>query len=246
MNVVWFKRDLRIHDNKALTFAAQEGPVIPLYILEPELWQQPDMSSRQYQFLKDCLLELDTSLTILGQRLIIKVGKAVEVFDQLKKDFDIQQVWSHQETWNHWTYQRDLVLKEWFSKHQIIWHEPSQNGVIRRLKDRDGWAARWYKSMREDTVIPPAALDGVNIESDPFPSSLELKLKSDSCVSNVKGGRREAIRILDSFLHQRGQGYTKEMSSPVTAYESCSRLSPHIAFGTISIKEVFQAIFNRR
>lgn len=50
MNIVWFKRDLRINDHAALIEASRRGPVVPLYILEPELWQQPDMSRRQYIF----------------------------------------------------------------------------------------------------------------------------------------------------------------------------------------------------
>ena len=51
MHIVWFKRDLRIEDHKAFVQAAKHGPILPLYILEPELWQQPDMSHRHYMFL---------------------------------------------------------------------------------------------------------------------------------------------------------------------------------------------------
>ncbi len=50
MQVVWFKRDLRVHDHSALSQAAAAGPVMPLYILEPELWKQPDLSARHYAF----------------------------------------------------------------------------------------------------------------------------------------------------------------------------------------------------
>ena len=50
MNVVWFKRDLRCEDNQALSQALKSGPVLPLYILEPDLWLQPDLSQRQYLF----------------------------------------------------------------------------------------------------------------------------------------------------------------------------------------------------
>ena len=50
MQIVWFKRDLRIEDNASFYEAAKQGPVLALYIIEPELWQQPDMSIRHYQF----------------------------------------------------------------------------------------------------------------------------------------------------------------------------------------------------
>ena len=59
MHIVWFKRDVRIYDHEALTQAAKHGPVLPIYILEPDLWHQPDMSYRHYLFLQDCLSELE-------------------------------------------------------------------------------------------------------------------------------------------------------------------------------------------
>ncbi|MTI10469.1 FAD-binding domain-containing protein [Curvivirga aplysinae] len=246
MNIVWFKRDLRIHDHKALSWAAETETVIPLYIFEPDLWRQPDMSFQHFQFLKNCLLDLNQSLTKLGQGLIIKVGSATEVFQQLHNEFGIKSIYSHQETWNHWTYRRDLEVKDWCKKKHITWHEPTQNGVIRYLKDRDGWSGRWYKTMRENVSNPPSKLCSLKIASDQIPGPNELSLNTSFQNKDNIGGRKEAIHLLDSFLHQRGEGYTKEMSSPLTAYESCSRLSPHIAFGTISIKEVFQAVERRK
>jgi deoxyribodipyrimidine photo-lyase len=225
----------------ALTMAAKEGTVLPLYILEPDLWKQPDLSYRHYQFLQHSLFELDKSLRQLGQPLVIKVGDAVEVFTQLKKRHDIQALWSHQETWNAWTYERDKTVKQWSKKHNIPWYEPSQNGVIRCLQDRDGWASRWYKQMHQPVTKSPEILKVVDEVSEVLPSAEQLELHNDGCTMPQKGGRHEGLKLLHSFLNERGEGYSKEISSPVSAYESCSRLSAHLAFGTLSIREVFQA-----
>jgi deoxyribodipyrimidine photo-lyase len=86
MNIVWFKRDLRIEDNAAFTEASKLGPILPLYILEPELWRQPDMSYRHYAFLQECIAELDQSLRILGQKLIIKVAERLMFWVIFKND----------------------------------------------------------------------------------------------------------------------------------------------------------------
>lgn len=133
MHIAWFKRDLRIYDHEALAQAAKRGPVLPLYILEPDLWHQPDMSYRHYLFLQDCLSELSQALGELGQKLIIKVGNAVDVLEELHECHSIESLWSHQETWNGWTYARDKAVKRWCKSHNILWHEPVQNGVVRRL-----------------------------------------------------------------------------------------------------------------
>ncbi|MDE4986493.1 deoxyribodipyrimidine photo-lyase, partial [Francisella tularensis subsp. holarctica] len=78
--MVCFKRDLRVNDNLALSLAYKKVDILPLYIIEPELWQHPDMSHRQYLFLSECQEELNTDLTKYGQSLAIMLGDAVEIF----------------------------------------------------------------------------------------------------------------------------------------------------------------------
>ena len=102
-NVVWFKRDLRSHDNLVLLNASKNGPILPLYILEPELWSQGDMSYRQYNFLMDSLASLKKQLSSLNLNLVIKLGNAIDVFDSLKQKHISLEIWSYQETWNNWT-----------------------------------------------------------------------------------------------------------------------------------------------
>lgn len=241
MNIVWFKRDLRIHDHEALALAAKNGIVLPLYILEPELWKQPDMSYRHYAFLKDCLYELNCDLEAIGQQLIIKVGNVLDILKDIKKRHPIDGLWSHQETWNGWTYQRDKLVSQWCKENNISWQEPVQNGVVRCLKSRDGWSSHWYNQMKKPLLTNLPKLQKIKEPIDPLPNRETLGL-NDECLKKIqKGGRSEGIRLLNSFLNERGECYTKKMSSIVTAVDSCSRISPHLAFGTLSMREVFQA-----
>jgi deoxyribodipyrimidine photo-lyase len=245
VNIVWFKRDLRIEDHEALAQAAKHGSVLLMYILEPMLWQQPDMSHRHYLFLQDCLSDLNQDLEKIGQRLIIKVGNAVDVLEDIHQRRKITSLWSHQETWNGWTYKRDKEVNRWCKSRNITWHEPVQNGVVRRLDNRDGWAARWYHQMKQPLIDKPLTLQAIDEPTYSLPSYLELGLNKYGAHDLQKGGRIEGLRVLHSFLYERGESYTKEMSSPVTAFESCSRLSAHLAFGTLSMREVFQACEKR-
>jgi deoxyribodipyrimidine photo-lyase len=241
MNIVWFKRDLRIEDHQALTEAAKAGPVLPLFILEPELWRQPDLSLRHYTFMAQCLLDLNESLKVLGQGLILKVGNAVDVLATLQQQHGITALWSHQETWNHWTYERDRQVLRWARANEIPWFEPTQNGVIRRLQDRNGWASRWYDVMSQPVHKPPSQLVPIEEKSDPLPAARKLDLMDSANPTLQQGGRREAMRLLCSFLNERAEHYSKGMSSPLSAFDACSRLSAHLAFGTLSMREVYQA-----
>ena len=126
INVVWFKRDLRVHNNEALVKATKTGRVLPLYIYEPSLWRQEEMSSRQHAFLKVSLEELNSALLELGCRLIIKNGNAIDILRDLHLRYGISQVYSHQETWNGWTYKRDVKVARWLRSEGIKWIEVNQ------------------------------------------------------------------------------------------------------------------------
>jgi len=81
--VVWFKRDLRLHDHAALAAAACEGRVLPLFIQEPDLLHGDEIDAATIEFAVACAAELDRRLRDLGGRLIVRQGEAVEVLDRL-------------------------------------------------------------------------------------------------------------------------------------------------------------------
>ncbi len=242
MHVVWFKRDLRWQDHQPLWEAAQHGPVLPLYIVEPGFWQQADASHRHYSFLCECLQDLNAHLTQLGQPLVIRTGNALAVLQALHTQHGIDAIWSHQETGNAFTYARDRSIKQWLQGEKIPWHEPAQHGIVRGLKNRDGWAKQWACHMHQPVVFVPKNLVKLSVVTQNLPSPKALGLVPDGCVARQIGGRKQGLLLLASFLNERGQGYTREMSSPVTAFDACSRLSAHIAYGTLSIREILHAV----
>jgi deoxyribodipyrimidine photo-lyase len=246
VQVVWFKRDLRINDHRPLLAAATQGFVLPLYIVEPDLWRQPDASARQWDFAAESLQDLDRQLRQLGQPLVVRFGNAVDVLGHIHGQFGIAALWSHEETGNGWTFARDKAVSAWAQAHDIPWHELRQTGVVRRLVSRNGWAQAWDRQMAEATVEPPPGLpQPVGISSEPLPSAAALGLAPDGCLDRQPGGREAGLKLLHGFLYARGATYRRDMSSPLTGADSCSRLSPHLAFGTISMREAAQAAWVR-
>jgi len=247
LQVVWFKRDLRVADHRPLALAARAGPVLPLYIIEPGLWAEPDASGRQWDFARECLSTLADDLARLGQPLCVEVGEAVEVLERLHARFGVAALWSHEETGNGWTYARDRAVGAWARAAGVPWREERQTGVIRRLKSRAGWAQAWDRDMSEPLTPAPQALTPLGGDwPTRLPRADELGLAPDPCPHRQPGGRTEALGVLDGFLNRRGRDYRREMSSPLTAFEASSRLSPHIAWGTVSLREVAQATWARQ
>lgn len=248
MNVlVWLKRDLRLHDHPALAFAAARGRVLPVYVVEPEYWAQPDTSARQWAFTAECLTDLRDALAAAGLPLVVRCGPAVEVLDRLVRSHGIAEMVSHEETGNLWTYRRDRQVAAWARGIGLRWHEVPQCGVQRRLAGRDGWAAArdgFMAAPQVDAVpmLPPDAA----IEPGAIPQARALRLAEDPCPHRQRGGRQAGLQALDSFLATRGAPYRQAMSSPLGAERACSRLSPHIALGTLSLREVVQATAARQ
>jgi deoxyribodipyrimidine photo-lyase len=246
LHVVWFKRDLRIWDHRPLVDAAQRGTVLPLYVVEPELWRQPDASARHWRVLQDGLNDLSRALGDLGQPLIIRIGAVTDVLADIQRTHGIAALWSHEETGNAWTFARDTAVAAWARDTGTPWHEMPQHGVQRRLGNRNGWALAWDRQMAEAIVDPPLALAPLlDIATHRTPAPSDLGLIDDGCVLRQAGGRRVGLDLLDGFLAGRGQNYRRAMSNPLEGATACSRLSPHLALGTLSMRETAQATWSR-
>lgn len=242
--VVWFKRDLRVEDHAALSRATATGPVLCVYAVELDHWQQTCTSDRQWQFVRECLLSLDTQLTALGTSLEVHVASMIEVLDELYLRLGEFTLHSHQETGGLWSYERDRAVAAWCRDHGVEWNEYPQNGVVRPVSRRgkkfkehwDEWSAAPQERL-------PSRLHWLEPANDQSVLQLPTAIKTDAfpCVGRQRGGLEPARELLGSFLDSRGQGYGANMSSPLTAENGCSRLSPHIAHGSLSVRQIAQS-----
>ena len=164
-----------------------------------------------------------------------------QVLQSLRCEFPFGHLFSHEETGPAWSYTRDQAVAQWCRSQGVDWTELPQSGVVRRLRSRAGWAARWAQRMNAPEA--PAALAfraPPGLAPTVAPTLFELGLPALSAPL-PKGGEQAAWATLDSFLDGRGRDYRRALSSPLTAAEGCSRLSAHLAFGTISMRCVHQA-----
>ncbi|ABD54790.1 FAD-binding domain-containing protein [Jannaschia sp. CCS1] len=245
--LVLFKRDLRVQDNPALALAAsRDGAALPVFVAEPEAWAQPDASARQWRFVAESLEGLRADLAALGAPLIVRRGDMMAVLGGLCATHDVGEIISIEETGNLWSYGRDRRLAAWARGAGVIWTEVPQLGVQRRLVNRDGWARDRQAVMRQAQVPVPEGLRGVSEEPGSIPDARDLALAFDPCPGRQAGGRDGGLATLASFLTARGQEYRRAMSSPLDGAAACSRLSPHLAWGTLSSREVLHGMAARR
>ncbi|KGE03082.1 FAD-binding domain-containing protein [Pseudohaliea rubra] len=252
IDVVWFKRDLRLADHGPLTAALKRGrPLVLLYILEPALLADPHYRDRHWRFVWQSLEDLRAQLARRGARLAIVHGEATAVLAQLQTATPIDTLWSHEETGLAVTFERDRAVARFCAGHGIRWAEFPCNGVSRGLADRHGWNRRWGQTMRAPQAMPhwggyrppPGACEQVLAALAPASPPASWS-RTETLFQ--RGGESAARRTLDSFLAQRAGRYQLDISRPGASRRSCSRLSPYLAWGNLSVRQVFQALEARR
>ena len=239
--LVWFKRDLRVRDHAPLAEAMHFDKAIGLVVIEPQWLESPECDPRHVGFLLACVAELQRDLAARGLPLLVRTGAMPQVLQSLRREFPFTHLFSHEETGTGWSYTRDLAVADWCRSQEVSWTELPQTGVVRRLRSRTGWAGRWAQRMNAPESAAAHSFRGTTgMESCAVPTLRDLGLPALGAAL-PSGGERAAWAALDSFLDGRGRDYRRTMSSPLTATDGCSRLSAHLAFGTISMRCVHQA-----
>lgn len=245
INIVWFKRDLRFTDHEPLYLAQRENiPILLLYFFEPSVMAYPDSAIRHWRFVYESLMEMQTKLDDKNAQLYIFHNEVLEVFAELEKKYTINTIFSHQEIGNKITYDRDIAVQIFCTEYSIKWKEAQLGGVIRKLKSRNNWNERWLKKMTESPKMVKE--EGWNILKldDVFYASLKGTSLGEELVSRNKnfqqGGEYWAWRYMDSFVKERSVNYSTHISKPLLSRRGCSRLSPYLAYGNISMRMVYQ------
>lgn len=249
-SLMWFRRDLRLTDNPALTHALANGDVIPVFIFAPEEeapWQ-PGAASRSW--LHHSLAALQASLQQRGSRLIIRHGNSLAELETLLAETGATHV--------HWNrlYEpaiiaRDKTIKTTLRQRGI--HAHSHNGALLvepwEMQTGQGKPYRvftpFWKNLQ--TRLPPspplAASASLNAVADTLTSAplaalnLRPELNWDAgFYTHQTPGEAGALTALQRFLEYGLVHYSEGRDRPDKSY--ISRLSPHLHFGEISPRQI--------
>lgn len=250
-SIWWIKRDLRTKDNEALVTAIKNSAqVLPIFVFEKSVINAPETSAFHINAQIQALTDLQKNLQKIGGNVLIARGEVIDVFTSLKKKYDFEQIFSHEETGSNITFGRDKKVQKWCQKNNVTWNQYYQNGVIRRLDSRDDRQPIIKQRLLKTKLFraPTELLFPANFRSicrtKKIPELSEYfdkdALKKINFEQTQLVSESDAWKDFISFLKQRGQGYSGGISSPNTAFTHGSRLSPHLAWGTISLRSVFQ------
>lgn len=299
MDVVWLKRDVRLHDHGPLAEAIRSylqnndnrrRCVVLLYLFEPDQLREPTVHGSHLRFVWEGLVDLERQLRhqdevlssisspplddgIPGkaptfQYLTVCHNTAVATLQSIHQKHPIRRLLAHEET-GHWkSYMRDRAVRRWCRDNHVVFVEYNQTGVTRCLKNRDDYSKHWkacmakprhptpsLESLRTSILqLPdlPGFLGNFKAESSNSDqwaaefTEIPAEHRNDRCGRQQYGGETKAIATLNSFLQERGSRFSQDISSPNTAWNSCSRLSPYLAWGHISLRYILYMLQQRQ
>jgi deoxyribodipyrimidine photo-lyase len=240
-DIIILNRNLRLLDNAALYYGSLKSNFIVIYLYDVDYWKANGKSSRQLKFSNDCLEELDEDLKKLNSNVNVFNGSFYDLGKWIETNYNNFSIHINHCTDVNYFREGFNNFKENFKNKITVYDD---FGLQLNNFDRDTWSKNWNHIMNSDLLGVPKPSnnkDRLNlIGFSDFKNEISCEF---SGLSNIqKGGTSKAKELLETFLDQRCKGYRIKMSSPSQSEESCSRLSPHFTYGSISIRQVYQQL----
>ncbi|MEM7162276.1 MAG: deoxyribodipyrimidine photo-lyase [Bacteroidota bacterium] len=246
INIVWLKRDLRLSDHAPLDLAEKADlDYIIIYLFEPSIINYKDSSKRHLHFVYDSLLEMNEELKDFEREILIMYAEAREVMNYLISEFEVQNVYSYQESGTQITWDRDRDIAKILKENNSLWTEVQRDGVQRGILNRNGWDKEWYATMHKPLIENNFSKSKQIKVNHPYPlSKFLLEEFKESRGAFQQAGEKEAWSVITSFCNERGKNYHRHISKPQESRKSCGRISPYLAWGNVSIKQIYQYVRN--
>jgi deoxyribodipyrimidine photo-lyase len=238
VSLFWFRRDLRLEDNKALNAALNSGNIVlPLFIFDQEILNKLEVNDARVAFIHQCLESINRKLTALRSGLSVYKGRPSDVFQKLLVEFDLEAVYTNTD-YEPYALKRDSEIANLLGKHNIplktfkdqVIFEPNEvlKGDGQPYLVYTPYMKSWRAKLAQTAITIDSEFKGDNLirrETFPWISLSELGLeKSAIAVQNAD----LSSSLIDNYQANRN----------TPSKSGTSRLGPHLRFGTVSIRKM--------
>jgi len=237
INIFWFRRDLRLGDNRVLNKALISGlPVLPVFIFDTNITDELPPDDPRISFIYETLSSVNTTLLKEGSSIYTLKGTPAEIWERLVKSFDINAVFTTRD-YEPYAIQRDEAIEQFLLKSgisffrikdQVIFEE----GEILKPDNKPytiftPYRNRWLKKLSDN--LPETLSEKAEKLNNYYPCSYSMPSLEDI------GFRKSSIRVRPDNLSVIPD-YHKYRDIP--SADKTSYLSPHLRFGTVSIRKI--------
>jgi deoxyribodipyrimidine photo-lyase len=241
VSICWLRRDLRLDDNAALYHGLKEsGNVIPLFIFDTNILSRlEDREDRRVQFIHDQLLEIQSQLKEIGSTLIVKIGKPIEVWRDLIKEWQVKSVHTNHD-FEPYARERDDQIKNLLEENGVPFKTYKDHVIFEKqevVKD-DGlpytvftpYSRKWMTKLKPFYYKPyPCSMYFPNF----YKSEMQIPIPDLESFGFKSSMSRYPDKIVKADIVKK---YTEQRNFP--AINGTSRLGVHLRFGTLSIRKL--------
>ena len=243
INIFWFRRDLRIDDNTALSAASiSKIPVLPIFIFDTNITDKLPVDDRRINFIYDQLVKLNKVLiSDYNSLLNVFKGNPTDIFEKLSSEFDIISVYANHD-YEPYAIQRDKKISESLKNNKTEFLTFKDQVVFEKneIVKSDGlpyvvytpYKNRWKAKLKDNITI----LDEKLIK-DNFFRYQESSLKSMEFYGFNENDNKIQKYILDSDIVNN---YHQKRNFP--ELNATSKIGPYLRFGTISIRKIIKGL----
>nr|WP_294904008.1 deoxyribodipyrimidine photo-lyase [uncultured Lacibacter sp.] len=240
VNICWFRRDLRLHDHAALYHALKaKVPVLPVFIFDKKILDElEDKNDRRVEFIHHAVIEMQHQLKSMNSSMEVYYGLPEEVFQKLVEKYTVSKVFTNHD-YEPYALQRDTAIQQQLNKAGVSFYTYKDQVIFEKdevLKD-DGkpytvftpYSRKWKAKLNEFYLksYPVEKYNASFFKQEPvaIPSLKEMGFEEANISFPSAATRKEIIRK-----------YKEQRDFP--AIDGTSRLSVHLRFGTISIRDL--------
>ncbi len=239
VNIIWFRRDLRLKDNAALYHALQSGvPVLPIFIFDTTILDQlPDRADKRVAFIHAAIAEMQTELVALGSTLQVFHGKPLDVFTQLVQSYHVQTVFTNHD-YEPYAQERDNAIADLLT-HAGVGFETYKDQVIfekEEVTKDDGkpytvftpYSRKWKAKLTPDFLKPYPTEKYV----DAFYKQAPIAIPSLASMNFKEVNMEFPSKQLNEEIVRK---YSQNRDFPALE-NGTSKMGVHLRFGTVSIR----------
>ncbi|MCT4614063.1 MAG: DNA photolyase family protein [Marinifilaceae bacterium] len=239
INIFWFRRDLRLDDNTALSKALNSNlKCLPIFIFDEEIISKLNIDDSRVSFIYDSIVNIKNILHNYNKSLLVRKGKPTNIFKELIDTYNINKVYTN-EDYEPYAIKRDTEIKKLLNKHNVKL-EFYKDQVIFAKNDilkQDGKPYSVFSAYKRKWL---EKFNALNLNHDPkidFNNFISLKFNFPSL--NNLGFIKSSTKAED-FNISNLENYATDRDIP--SLNSTSKLSVHLRFGTISIRKLYKEV----
>ena len=244
VSIFWFRRDLRLEDNVGLFQALRSKySVIPLFIFDDSILDSLPKNDARVGFIHESLSKINTQLQEVGSSLLVKKGKTFDVWQLLLQEYDVKEVFFNKD-YEPYAIQRDTAICELLETNKTIAYSFKDQVIFeeKEITKADGlpytvytpFKNKWLEKFKSMAPVPEYDTESYfsNFHKNSFPFPTLEQIGFEESLIKVKPHN---LKFIANYQDIRD----------FPALDKTSYLSPHLRFGTVSIRKLVNWAFHK-